>query len=235
MGLLDVAVAVHLQEDVLHPRRRAAAEGRLDERADDVPDLRPALRGRLPHRSRVLGAEDRPRGVVVDLDVAGSPPEEELEAVDQEDPHHGAQARATRTRRRRSASTTSRWSASARPSRRRPTDSPGPRLGVASERSRTRSIHPSHPRGVILPDRTGAGSPHIERDRNIVVPIGTDRRDCVAVRAADRTPTPTGQAWRDASQLFQKTCTPLSDAYEPAGSRRPGSMALRLPRSAKGC
>ena len=91
VGLLDVAVAVHLQEDVLHPRRRAAAEGRLDERADDVPDLRPALRGRLPHRSRVLGAEDRPRGVVVDLDVAGSPPEEELEAVDQEDPHHGAQ------------------------------------------------------------------------------------------------------------------------------------------------
>ena len=44
VGLLDEAVAVDLQEDVLHPRRRPAVEGGVDERADDVPDLRPAFR-----------------------------------------------------------------------------------------------------------------------------------------------------------------------------------------------
>ena len=73
VGLLEEAVAVDLEEDVLHPGGRAAVERRVDQRPDDVPDLGPALAGRLAQGPGCLAPEDREVGVVVELDRSRAP------------------------------------------------------------------------------------------------------------------------------------------------------------------
>ena len=211
-----VAVAVDLQEDVLHPRRRAAVEGRVDERADDVPDLRPALRGRLPHRPRVLGAEDRPRGVVVDLDVVRPPPEEELEAVDQEHPHHGAEGE--------------RPGRDGADRRRRPVDGAHQRAHLAAARQtvlvlvwglhrkdpapgrfipvpREASFYPTEPAPEVRAS-TGIGISSFPSGPTAAIASRSGPRiECRRLRNRH------GEMRRN---YFRKTCTPLSDAYEPA-------------------
>ena len=81
-------VPLHLEEDVVHPRRWSAVEGRVDQRSDDVVDLPPALADGLPHRLRMLGAQDRTVRVVVQLDVVRAPPQQNRESVGQEEADH---------------------------------------------------------------------------------------------------------------------------------------------------
>jgi hypothetical protein len=77
VGGLDRPGAVDRQQEILDPVRRAGLEHGAEHRADDVPDLGPALRRRLSERARVLAAEDRPIGVVVDLRELGAPEEDD--------------------------------------------------------------------------------------------------------------------------------------------------------------
>jgi hypothetical protein len=46
---LDKSVPVDFQRDVVHPSRRTAVERRLDQRLQDVPNLRPAFVDALRH------------------------------------------------------------------------------------------------------------------------------------------------------------------------------------------
>ena len=92
VALLEVAVAVDLELDVLHPRGGAAVERLIDQRTDDVEDLAPAFAHRAAEVLRVLRAEHGAIGVVVDLDVLGPPPQEHREAVGEQQAHHHAQA-----------------------------------------------------------------------------------------------------------------------------------------------
>ncbi len=88
MRFLGEPVSLHLEENVVHPRRGSAVEGRVDQRSDDVVDLPPALADRLPHRPRMLGAKDRAVRVVVQLDVVRAPPEQNRESVRQKEADH---------------------------------------------------------------------------------------------------------------------------------------------------
>ena len=74
MRLFQIAVAVQQEEQVLHPDRLAGLPHAREEGADHVPDFRPALGRTLTERCGVLGgAQDRPEGIVVDLDEVGAP------------------------------------------------------------------------------------------------------------------------------------------------------------------
>ena len=99
MALLDVAVAVDLELDVLHPGGGAAVERLIDQRTDDVEDLAPAFAHRPAEELRMLRAEHRAIGVVVDLDVLRPPPQEHREAVGEQQAHHHAQTRRPAVRR----------------------------------------------------------------------------------------------------------------------------------------
>src|SRR3954447_11405220 len=57
--LLDVPVAIHEEQEVVRPGALPVPHHLGVQRADDVPDLRPALLPALSERARVLGAEDR--------------------------------------------------------------------------------------------------------------------------------------------------------------------------------
>ncbi len=85
---LGEPVPLHFEQDVVHPRRRSAVERRVDQWPDDVVDLPPALADGLSHRYRMLGAQDRPVRVVVQLDVVGAPPEQNRKPVGQEEADH---------------------------------------------------------------------------------------------------------------------------------------------------
>ena len=88
MRFLGEPVPFHLEQDVVHPRRRSAVERRVDQRSDDVVDLPPALADGLPHRLRMLGAQDRTVRVVVQLDVVRAPPQQNRKSVGQEEADH---------------------------------------------------------------------------------------------------------------------------------------------------
>ena len=92
MGLLDKPVPVDFQDEVLHPGRRPAVEGCIDQRLQHVPDLAPACADRLPQRPRVLRAEHRAVGIVVDRDILGAPPQEQRKSVREQKTHHHAEA-----------------------------------------------------------------------------------------------------------------------------------------------
>ncbi len=89
--LLQEPPPVDQHVQIVAPRRRLAAVRRLDHRADDVPDLRPAFGGGLAHRARMLVAQHGPVGVVVDLDELRSPPQQHGEPVVQQQADHGPQ------------------------------------------------------------------------------------------------------------------------------------------------
>ncbi len=92
--LFEIAVAANLERDVVVPRRGPSAERAVDQRTDHMPDLGPALAGRTPERDvGMLGPRNRNVGVVVELDVLRTPPQEVREAVRQHDPEHRPQCR----------------------------------------------------------------------------------------------------------------------------------------------
>src|SRR6185437_2845312 len=93
MRLLHESMAIGLEEDVFHPGGGTAVKGRLDERADDVPDLGPALARRLAKRFWVLRSQHRAIGVVIELAELGPPPQQQREAIGEQEARHHAQAR----------------------------------------------------------------------------------------------------------------------------------------------
>ncbi|WP_223258533.1 hypothetical protein [Trinickia symbiotica] len=75
MAFLDEPITVDLEEDVIIPGRGPATKGPVDQRADDVPDLLPALARRSAEGlRRVLLARNGPVGIVVELNVFRAPP-----------------------------------------------------------------------------------------------------------------------------------------------------------------
>jgi hypothetical protein len=89
--LLPVPVPVHRQQHVVRPGRLPRGQHAVQHRADDVPDLRPHRRSRLVQR-RMLGAEQRQIGVVVEEAQFGAPPQDHREPRGQADAHRRAQA-----------------------------------------------------------------------------------------------------------------------------------------------
>ena len=73
--LLDVPVPLVGQEQVPGERRARPGQHLLGQRSQLRPCLRVAFGGRLPDRGRMLAADDRSRGVVVELDQLRSPPQ----------------------------------------------------------------------------------------------------------------------------------------------------------------
>lgn len=93
MGLLKPVVADVLELEVVHPGGGAATERRIDERPDDVPDLREAFARRLAHGRGMLVPEHRPIRIVIELAVAGAPPEHKRKPVGENKPHHHPEGR----------------------------------------------------------------------------------------------------------------------------------------------
>ena len=92
MAFLDETVPVDLQADVVVPAWRTALERTVDQRSDDMPDLRPALVCWAAQRLvGVFGSGDAAVGVVVKLDVVRTPPEYVRKAVGEEYAHHRPQ------------------------------------------------------------------------------------------------------------------------------------------------
>src|SRR4029453_2061598 len=92
--LFEIAVAANLQRDVVVPRRGPSAERAVDQRPDHVPDLGPALACRTPERNvGMLGPRNRDVGVVVELDVLRTPPQDMGEPVPEHDPERCPQCR----------------------------------------------------------------------------------------------------------------------------------------------
>ena len=85
------SVSNELDLQILHPGRRPPEEGRVDQRFQNVPDLGPALRNRPAQEPRMFGTQDRPIGIVVDLDVLRPPPQQHGKPVGQHNAHHHAQ------------------------------------------------------------------------------------------------------------------------------------------------
>jgi hypothetical protein len=79
--LLDEAVTVNLEREIVHPGSWAAMERSIDQGLKHVPDLVPTLADRLSQRLRMFCAEDWDIGIVIDRDVVRSPPEQERETV----------------------------------------------------------------------------------------------------------------------------------------------------------
>ncbi|MGC4076235.1 MAG: hypothetical protein QM702_04235 [Rubrivivax sp.] len=75
VGLLNEALALHRQQQVLVPGGAAAFEHTQRLRPEDVPDLGPDLGGGAAERLRVLGRQHRHVGVVVDQPQLVAPPQ----------------------------------------------------------------------------------------------------------------------------------------------------------------
>ena len=75
VGLLRIAVALHQQELLLDIGPLDATHGGVEQRSDIGPDFLPDFPGRLAERPRVLAADDRLVGVVVEVDQFRSPPD----------------------------------------------------------------------------------------------------------------------------------------------------------------
>ena len=73
VGLLEEAHALEQQRLVLLPGGLGRLDDAVQHRPDLVPDLRPDVAQRHAHRRRVLGAQHRDVGVVVDRDEVGAP------------------------------------------------------------------------------------------------------------------------------------------------------------------
>ena len=93
MRFFEKPVSVDLQRQVIHPGRGTAAERAIDQRADDMPDLRPAFARRLRQRSGMLLSQDRAIGVVIDRDVMGSPPQQQRKPIGEQQIGHHPKAR----------------------------------------------------------------------------------------------------------------------------------------------
>ena len=94
VAFFDKPVPLQFEIEVFDPGGRAAIEGRVDQRPQQVPDLGPAIARRDAHGARMLGAEDGRVRVVVDLDVVRPPPQQLRKPVREYERHHHAQHRA---------------------------------------------------------------------------------------------------------------------------------------------
>ena len=90
---LSEAVPTHLELEILDPGGGSALERRVDERLQHVPDFGPAFPARQPQHLRVLGAEHRTIGIVVNGDVIRSPPKQQREPIGEQEAHHHPKAR----------------------------------------------------------------------------------------------------------------------------------------------
>ena len=93
VGFLVEAAPAQLELDVIGPAGWAAAERGVDQRLQPVGHLGPHLAERPPQRPRMLLAQHRAVGVVVDRDVVGTPPQQLREAVGQDQADDGLQRR----------------------------------------------------------------------------------------------------------------------------------------------
>ena len=93
VSLLKAVVADVLELEVVHPGGGSAIERRIDKRADDVQDLREAFARRLSHGRRMLVPEHRPIRIVIELAIAGTPPQQERKSVGQKKPDHHPKGR----------------------------------------------------------------------------------------------------------------------------------------------
>ena len=91
--LLHVAVAVDLEGPVLGRDRLAQREHALEQRVQVVPEFRPVFLRRPPHRPRVLDADRRRVGVVVEGDELRAPEQHDLGLRGQHQVDGGAQRR----------------------------------------------------------------------------------------------------------------------------------------------
>ncbi len=92
VGLLRIAVALHDQELLLDIGAFIATHRGRQHRADLRPDLAPHDAGRLAQRPRMLAADDRAIGVVVEVDELAAPADPDRLARGQHDAHRGLQA-----------------------------------------------------------------------------------------------------------------------------------------------
>ncbi len=92
VGLLDVPVPLHDEQQIVRPGRLPAQHHLGVQRAHHIPDLRPALHAALPQRARMLGPENRHVAVVVKLDGVGTPPDGHGEARLGADADRGSEA-----------------------------------------------------------------------------------------------------------------------------------------------
>src|SRR5215472_8030610 len=75
MGFFNKPMTSKLEENVVIPGSRAAIERPIDERPDNMPDLRPAFASRSTQDlGRVLGPGDGNVRIIVELDVMRPPP-----------------------------------------------------------------------------------------------------------------------------------------------------------------
>ena len=92
VGLLGIPVSLEVEEVVARPEGLAGAHHAFEQRLEHVPDFAPTLPRWLSERGRVLGAEDRPIGVVVERDEVWTPEQDDLSLGGEQDAHRRAQA-----------------------------------------------------------------------------------------------------------------------------------------------
>ncbi len=131
VGFLAVAVPLHQQKQGFVVGALVVVHRGFRARPDLIPDLPPHGRGRLTQRPGVLAAQDRPVGVVVQVDQVVAPPDEHRLPRGQQDTHAGLEtARPVLGRAER---------------RRGPVDRPHERSGFASTREQLRAERISLP------------------------------------------------------------------------------------------
>ena len=118
VGLLEKALSLDRQQQVLVPRRRAAGQDSFGHGPDDVPDFGPDLVAGRSDRPRMLVAKDGAVPVVVDLDEIGPPPDQHGESTAEHHADNGPQAGGPGFRSARARNATSRTREAARPSHR---------------------------------------------------------------------------------------------------------------------
>ena len=92
IGFLDIAVALHEQEQGFVVGPLVAGECLLGTRADHVPDLVPDIGRVLAQGVGMLGAQHGDIGVVVEIDQAAAPPGKHGLARGQDDANGGLEA-----------------------------------------------------------------------------------------------------------------------------------------------
>jgi hypothetical protein len=91
--LLGEARTLDVKLKIFNPGGRSAAERRVDQGLEDVPDFGPALADGQTQRIRVLEAENWNVGIVINANVVGPPPQQHGKPVGQHQTDGGAQGR----------------------------------------------------------------------------------------------------------------------------------------------
>src|SRR4029077_18951566 len=89
--LLGEARTLDVKLKIFNPGGRSAAERRVDQGLEDVPDFGPALADGQTQRVRVIEAENWNVGIVINANVVGPPPQQHGKPVGQHQTDGGAQ------------------------------------------------------------------------------------------------------------------------------------------------